>query len=220
MRAPDRGSCSRAGTPKRTIPLLRVSSWTNRSRNSNVLAPLADSLRRPRLAGHSASAPLAAPVRRPLAHGLEHAIPAHRPRPAPNLPRRRPLVDRKEDDFGPADQVLERHIADAALIRRQARIARIVAIVAHHEIVSRGHFVNLGVVEGSLVTVDLNDFVLDPARKRLDVAWRLHRLIEVADRQIGRDRLARDLLAIDEEARILDLDLIARESDQSLDVVG
>src|SRR6516165_12321132 len=85
------------------------------------------------------------PVRLRLAHALEDAVPAYGPRPPPHFPRRRPLVDRKEDDLGPADQVLEWHIADPALVCRKPGIAGIVAIVAHHEIMARRHFVDLGV---------------------------------------------------------------------------
>src|SRR5271154_1449217 len=90
------------------------------------------------------------PVCRGLAHALEDAVPAHGPWPAPHLPSRRPLVDRKEDDLGPADQVLERHVADPALIPGKPRIAGIVPIVAHHEKVAGGHFIDLRVVEASI----------------------------------------------------------------------
>src|SRR4029077_5029967 len=102
---------------------------------------------------------------RRLAYPLEDAVPAHGPWPTPHFPRRRPLVDRKEDDLGPADQVLERHVADPALVPGKPRVARVIAVVAHHEIVARRHFIDLRIVERSVVAVDLNDPVLNPARK-------------------------------------------------------
>ena len=67
-----------------------------------------------------------------------------------------------------SDQILERHVADAALVAGEPRVARIVAIVAHHEIVAGRNLVDLGVVEGAVVAVDLDDFVFDAARQRLD----------------------------------------------------
>src|SRR5271163_797564 len=82
------------------------------------------------------------------------------------------------------------------------------------------HFINLGVVERSLVAVDLNDSMLHPAGKGLEVLRSLHRLVEVTDGQKRLDRLARDLLAVDEEPSVLDLDLVAGQADQPLDVVG
>src|SRR6202034_4086929 len=82
------------------------------------------------------------------------------------------------------------------------------------------HLVDLGVVEGSLVAVDLNDLMLDPAGKRLEVLRGLHRLVEVIDGQKGRDRLARDLLAVYNETPLEDMDLVAGQADQPLDVIG
>src|SRR5271167_4451268 len=82
------------------------------------------------------------------------------------------------------------------------------------------HLVDPGVVESSLVAVDLNDPMLDPAGKRLEVLRGLHRLAEVIDGQKGRDRLARDLLAVDNEPSVEDLDLVAGQADQPLDVIG
>src|SRR5580658_3225053 len=112
MRARGRESYSRAGTPTRTMPLARVCSFTEpieEQQRARAAALRSRRSRRLRLG--------------PLAHALEYAAPAHVPRPAPNLPRRRPLLDGEEDDLGPADQVLERHVPDAALVPRQPRIA-------------------------------------------------------------------------------------------------
>src|SRR5271166_3830027 len=123
-------------------------------------------------------------------HPLEDAVPAHRPRPAPDLPGLGVLADREEDHFSAADQILERHVADAALVAGEAGIARIVAIVAHHEIVPRRDLVDLGVVEGAVVAVDLDDLMLDAAGQRLDVAERFLRLAEMVDRRERRHLLA------------------------------
>ena len=51
-----------------------------------------------------------------LADRLEQATPAHGPRPAPDLPRRLAVLHREEDHLGPADEIVERHEADAALV--------------------------------------------------------------------------------------------------------
>src|SRR5215469_10380366 len=69
----------------------------------------------------------------PSANDPEQAVPAHRPRPAPHLPSVRAVTDREEDDFGAADDVLERHIADPAARRRHSAVVGVVAVVAHHE---------------------------------------------------------------------------------------
>ena len=45
-------------------------------------------------------------------HQREQPVPAHRPRPAPDLPGVGAVPDREEDDLRPADDVLERHVAD------------------------------------------------------------------------------------------------------------
>src|SRR5580704_11149829 len=155
-----------------------------------------------------------------LTHALEDATPAHGPWPAPYLPSRRPLVDRKEDDLGPADQVLERHVANSALIPGKSRIARVIAVVAHHEIMARGHFVDLRVVEGAVVAVDLDDPMLNAARQRLQILRRLHRLIEVIDGVEGLDRFARNHLTVDDQPTVGDLDLVAGQANQTLDIVS
>src|SRR6266545_6903111 len=59
---------------------------------------------------------------------MEQARDAHQRRPFPDFERAGAVGDREEDDIGTADQVLVRHKADG-----EAAIARIVAIVAHHE---------------------------------------------------------------------------------------
>src|SRR5690348_341894 len=67
------------------------------------------------------------------ANDREQAAPTHRPRPAPHLPSMRAVTDREEDDFGAADDILERHIADPAPRRRDPAVVRVVTVVAHHE---------------------------------------------------------------------------------------
>src|SRR5271165_4989310 len=90
--------------------------------------------------------PLASGAARSM-HPLKDAVPAHFPRPLPDLPGRRIVADREEDDLASADQVLKRHVTDTALVRGQPRIARIVPVVAHHEVMSGRHFVDPRIVE-------------------------------------------------------------------------
>ena len=73
----------------------------------------------------------------------EQPVPAHDPRPAPDLPGRLAVADREEDDLGAADDVVERHVADLA---QHAAVGRIVAVVAHHEVVVGRHGVDRRVV--------------------------------------------------------------------------
>src|SRR5207237_54457 len=63
----------------------------------------------------------------------ERPAPAYRPRPAPDVPGGLAVADREEDDLGFADDILERYVADR---RQHTAIGRVVAIVAHHEIVA------------------------------------------------------------------------------------
>src|SRR5688572_21596559 len=75
--------------------------------------------------------------------------------PVPKLPGR--LGIGKENYGGAADQVFFRHIADMV---EKAAILRIVAIVAHHKIMTLRNLVNTGVVlrqAGNLVE-DFNGF--------------------------------------------------------------
>src|SRR5262249_29630325 len=69
----------------------------------------------------------------PSANDPEQPAPAHRPRPAPPLQSVRAVTDREEDDFGAADNILERHIAAPAARRRHSAVVGVVAVVAHHE---------------------------------------------------------------------------------------
>ena len=61
---------------------------------------------------------------------------------------------------------------------------------------------------------------LTPLGQRLDVARRLLGLAEMVDGRERRDLLARDHLAVDEQPAVGHLDLVARQADQALDVVG
>src|SRR5581483_12292990 len=63
----------------------------------------------------------------------EQPVPAHVPRPPPDFPDVRTILDRKEDDLRTADDVFVRHVADLA---EHAAVGRVVAIVAHHEIMA------------------------------------------------------------------------------------
>src|SRR6202795_1067610 len=69
----------------------------------------------------------------------EQPIPTHRPRPAPELPRGR-VIDREEDDLRAPDQIFGRHVTHWA--GHDARVRRIVPVVAHHEITPGRHLVD------------------------------------------------------------------------------
>ena len=76
------------------------------------------------------------------------AVPAHRPRPAPEHPGMLAFGDREEDHLGAADQILLRHVADLA---EEPAVGGVVAVVAHHEEVAGRHHVDVGVVEVAVV---------------------------------------------------------------------
>src|SRR4029077_12537059 len=81
-------------------------------------------------------------------HEGEQAVPAHGPWPAPHFPGVSTVLDREEDDLRLADDVLVRHVADLA---EPPAVGRVVAVVAHHEIVARRHGVDGGVVIEAVV---------------------------------------------------------------------
>src|SRR6516162_394720 len=78
----------------------------------------------------------------------EQPVPAHGPRPAPYHPGVLTFPNGKENNLGAADDVLERHIADLA---ENAAIGGIVAIVAHHEIMTGGHLIDRGIVVEAVI---------------------------------------------------------------------
>src|SRR4030095_4335802 len=78
----------------------------------------------------------------------EQPIPAHGPRPAPYHPRVLAFENREEDDLGPPDDVLERHVPD---LTDNAPIGGIVAIVAHHEIMAGGHLIDRSIIVEAVV---------------------------------------------------------------------
>src|SRR5215813_3977363 len=80
------------------------------------------------------------PATRRSSDDREQPVPPHRPRPAPERPAALALMDREENDLGAADDVLERHEADL----RGAAVLRVVAVVAHHEIIAGRHLVDAG----------------------------------------------------------------------------
>ena len=81
-------------------------------------------------------------------HDREQPAPADRPWPAPYLPGVLAFGDREEDDLGPTDNVLERHIADLA---EHAAVGRVVAVVAHHEVMTGGHMIDRGIVVEAVI---------------------------------------------------------------------
>ncbi len=129
----------------------------------------------------------------------------------------RALVDREEDDLRPADEVLERHVADAAEV---ARVGGVVAVVAHHEEVVGRHGVDAGVVPQATVAVAFDDRVRDAVRQRLGVLGDLGRLAEGVGGRVVGDLLALHRPAVDVEQAVDHLDAVAGQADHPLDVVG
>src|SRR5260221_13683812 len=84
----------------------------------------------------------------PSADPAEQAAPADRPRPAPEPPDALALLHRKIDEFGMVKNVGGRH---RAVLAEHPAVARIVAVVAHHEIVPGRHGVFRRVVEKAVV---------------------------------------------------------------------
>ena len=88
---------------------------------------------------------------------------------------------------------------------------------------ARRHVIDRRVVERPVVA-DLDDRMVErrfagPARQALDIlAQQHHRAALVVDEILGRP--ARHLLVVDEELTVPHLDVIARQSDDPLDVVG
>src|SRR5271170_3875996 len=104
-------------------------------------------------------------------HDREQPIPPYRPRPAPDVPGGLPVTDGKEDDLGAADEVFERDIADLA---EHAAVGRVVAVVAHHEVMPGRHVINLGVVEKAVV-LEIERLVAHAAGQRLAPPFDAHR---------------------------------------------
>src|ERR1700682_2514723 len=61
------------------------------------------------------------------------------------------FLDREEDDLGATDDVLERHVADTAAFGSHAAVGRVVAIVAHHEIMTGRHVIWADIVVEAMV---------------------------------------------------------------------
>src|SRR6516164_11703560 len=83
------------------------------------------------------------PERLASAHGLEYSPPTNVRGPILHLPRMRAAPNREDHHLGATDQILKWHVADLA---ENAAVGRIVAIVAHHEVVPGRHLVDRGVV--------------------------------------------------------------------------
>src|SRR5262249_449888 len=131
------------------------------------------------------------------------------------LRRIRP-IDREEDDLDPADQVLERHIADAATFLRNAAIDRIVELAPHHEIMAWRHGVDVGVIEETVV-LKVEGEIAHPVGQRLAPAPDGLSVV-VIDEVF--DALPLDRDAVDDQDTVLHLDTIAGQPYDSLDVVG
>src|SRR5215475_14452967 len=94
---------------------------------------------------------------------MEQPIPAYRPRPVPERPRRLALGDREENHLGATDEILERYVADGG---HHAAVLRIVAVVAHHEVMARRHDIFDGVVVEAVVLA-VERLIADTVGQRL-----------------------------------------------------
>src|SRR5258708_15652945 len=88
----------------------------------------------------------------------EQPVVADRKRPFPDFPPTRRAVGREKDEFGLADEVLGRDVADR---RKHAAVLRIVAVVAHREIMIGRHVVDRRVVERPVLAAAVREFLDD-----------------------------------------------------------
>src|SRR5262249_28019421 len=119
---------------------------------------------------------------------------------------------RVEDEGGTANQVLCGHIV---VVRPFPTVGGMVAVVAHREIAALGYGEDLGVVERIGIAL-FYDGMADAVRQRLDVA---HEAVAVFVDPIL-DALSVDRLVVDIEDAVLDLDAVAGQADDPLDIVG
>src|SRR5262249_21677019 len=145
----------------------------------------------------------------------EQPVPAHGPRPAPYHPGVLALTDGEEDDLSLADDVLERHIANLA---EHATIGGIVAVVAHHEEMARGHLVDRRIVVKAVVD-QIERRVAHPIRQSLPPPLdpRGTRALFGLDEVLN--ALPLDWLAIDMQHAVDHLDAVAGQANDPLDVV-
>src|SRR5262245_3182592 len=101
------------------------------------------------------------------AHEVEESGPADIEWPAPRRQKveRIRLIERtrEEDNLGTTHEVFQRHVADPP---RRPAIGRVVAVVAHHEVVARRHLVDGSIVERP-VGLAVEHLVFEPVRQRL-----------------------------------------------------
>ncbi|ENN86272.1 hypothetical protein RHSP_34952 [Rhizobium freirei PRF 81] len=124
------------------------------------------------------------------------------------------MTEREEDDAGATDEIFSRHITDV-----ETAIVGIVAIVAHHEIMPGRNDIFLRVVAARIRrkiqrVIDLAG-IRQPLAIDRDV---IARLLAVVRRESAM-RLARHGLAVDVKDIVLNLDAIARQAHDALDVV-
>ena len=96
-----------------------------------------------------------------LLNWLEEPIRTPIPELPPCLPR-----ERKDDHFGPPDQVLDRYKSEPPHVWRDAAVSRIVAIVAKEEKVPVRYGVGASVIK--LRPLNVQDTVAGPVRQGLD----------------------------------------------------
>src|SRR5262249_44544894 len=69
-------------------------------------------------------------------HDREKPAPTYRPWPTPDMPGGLPIADGEENNLSLADQILKRDVPHPAPLLGHAAVRRIIAIIAHHEIMA------------------------------------------------------------------------------------
>src|ERR1051326_1295668 len=140
------------------------------------------------------------------------AVPDGR-RPFPEFPEVRAAIGGEEDDFRFADEILERNITHTG-----AAVRRIVPVVAHHEVVPFGNDEHLRVVQIAL-RIAVKHVVRDAIGQGLAILRHVMRLAAEILNVILNLHLRHGLI-VDIENAVLHLHPVARQTDQTLDVIG
>src|ERR1043165_2125617 len=139
---------------------------------------------------------------------------ADRPRPLPDFPPVRAAIGRKEDDLRLAHEIRGWNVPPIA-----TAVVRIVAIVAHHEVMAGRHHIDLSVVRGP-VGHPIQHVILFTVRQRLLVAGHVVRNAEFLRLDVICGADLGHGLAVYEELPVAHLNSVTRQADDALDVIG
>src|SRR6478672_4627897 len=147
-------------------------------------------------------------------HDRKQPAPTHGERPTPELPSVLAFIHGEEDKLRLADDILERNEADLT----ETAVGRVVAIIAHHEIMAGRDGIDLRVVCKT---------VLDEIERVIAFAVgqnffpTLHRLLAHAFFVVNPRRrgLMLDWCAVEHDLSVNDLDLVTGQSDHALNVI-